>query len=159
MRARRNVSQGYATNRDPLQPGGPSSRTKSLSTNSIFRSSNDIMHDVFAPSNDGDPGPFPTQSSKKRARSEEVDTDLSTSSPADAPQKTDGDTIMTLDSRLADRPIKPLRKSGKLGLHTRSLPASLWPTGSVETRNVEEEEDWSTAMDGESKPYEPMELS
>ncbi|KAL0070787.1 hypothetical protein AAF712_002008 [Marasmius tenuissimus] len=159
MRARRNVSQGYATNRDPLQPGGPSSRTKSLSTNSIFRSSNDIMHDVFAPSNAGDPSPFPTQSLKKRARSEEVDTDLSTSSPTDSPQETGEDTVMTSNSRLADRPIKPLKKSGKPGLYTRSLPASLWPTGSAETGNVEEEEDWSTAMDGGSKPYEPMALS
>ncbi|KAL0579540.1 hypothetical protein V5O48_002469 [Marasmius crinis-equi] len=155
MRGRRNVSQGYATYKDPLQPPGPSSRTKSLSTNDIFRSSNDIMHDVFASTNPVDPSGIPTQPSNKRARSEDRDTDPR----GDDSTGANRDIAMNLNTPLDDRPIKPLRKSGKSLMQTRSLPASLWPTASAESGGVIEEEDWSASMDGGSKPFEPMTLS
>ncbi|KAF9259494.1 hypothetical protein L218DRAFT_1003712 [Marasmius fiardii PR-910] len=156
MRARRNVSQGYATNKDSLQPG-PSSRIKSLSTNDIFRSSNDIMHDILL-SNPREPTSL--HPSRKRARSEDRDADSNS-----AMFSCNNEFSMALENsvglQVAERPIKPLRKPGKTNLYTRSLPASLWPGNRSDSMNdLEEEEDWSTLDDPSgSKPFEPMVLS
>ncbi|KAG7096981.1 hypothetical protein E1B28_004376 [Marasmius oreades] len=157
MRARRNVSQGYATNKDPLQPG-PSPRIKSVSaTNTIFRSSNDIMHDVFL-SNESR---F-LHASRKRARPEEdaADVDSTIFSRID-----EAGTTMTLvnslDLQAPSRLIKPLRKPGRTALQINSLPASMWSNNPAECTNdveEEEEEDWST-FDTGSKQFEPMLLS
>jgi hypothetical protein len=143
------VTEGYITDQ---QLTGPS-RTVSVPTGNLFRASQDTVRDVFS-----DPAQRPFLSQKKRqARPGESLTD-----------EEDADISMRLESVQEDpsqlngvgsRPIRPLRRTRKLGV-TQSSPAIMLSNSSGEP-NQTVEEDWSIPTSSENLEqfsYDPMPL-
>ncbi|KAJ7068263.1 hypothetical protein C8F01DRAFT_1117533 [Mycena amicta] len=119
-RVRKNVTEGYATQRHTSTPPSP---TKPPSAQSgIFTPAIDILRDVFASAPTQPPAP-----SSPRKRQHQEDQDASDSE----------DRSMAVDS-VIERPIKP--KPRRL-MQTRSLPSNLF--GSAETIA---EDDWSVEI-------------
>ncbi|KAJ4478047.1 hypothetical protein J3R30DRAFT_2850560 [Lentinula aciculospora] len=155
MRTRKSVLEGYALNPNP-QYGTPSSRMKAMSTGTLFQSSHNAMLVVR-----GDQQKT-FMSPRKRHRS---------ASPIDngADDETcNEEESMSLDARQhPERPVKPLMKTKRAFLQSKSLPADalfpvqnqLIPQNSV--HSTDEEEDWSSnlALQAPVSTFEPMSMS
>jgi hypothetical protein len=110
----------------------------------IFRSANDILHDVFStlPS-----GASPTISHRKRERAEsdterDVEFDGSVGDEMESEMHTSRDDMSAVNSR----PFKPLRRPRRAFLETRSLPATAMRfSGDPQSSGVDAfiDEDWS----------------
>ncbi|KIY73630.1 hypothetical protein CYLTODRAFT_189581 [Cylindrobasidium torrendii FP15055 ss-10] len=132
-RVRKNVTEGYATNRYS-RTHGPGARTQS--TGDLFTSSSDVLADVYSNSN--------LKSASTPSHKHRIDDSLE-----DIPESPN--TRAFDDLHLDDRPIKPLKRS--TFSKTQSLPAAFGPsaaavavpskksTAIAEVR--EDEEDWS----------------
>ncbi|KAJ7507796.1 hypothetical protein B0H11DRAFT_2218618 [Mycena galericulata] len=158
-RVRKNVSEGYNTNRFTSAP--PSS-TKSPTQTDIFSSANDILRDVY-----GSAQLRPPVSPRKRAREDDSDHELGGSIAVDTgaerteETESDGETVIILDA--TTRPVKPRPKRALM--QTQSLPNGMFghprrrDMGAVPEQGFES--DWSmTAPSVSSQPpaFEPMVL-
>lgn len=133
----------------------PSSFAKAQSTNSIFRSMNDTLRDVYS----GMPVDNTNKSiTRKRSRS------ASPLTPPDPNMVLDDNEISLTEPIQLSRPIRPLRTSRHSLLETRSLPngpllfGNSDHTPDIMTKTIDEEDDWSNRKADEDfeKPFEPM---
>ncbi|KAJ3736395.1 hypothetical protein DFJ43DRAFT_1051940 [Lentinula guzmanii] len=153
MRARKSVLEGYALNPDP-QYGTSSSRMKAMSTGTLFQSSRDVALSARADQLSS------LMSPRKRHRS---------ASPID--NGMDGtcneDASMSLDAgEHPERPVKPLRKSGRAFRQIQSLPAGALFRGQSQSvpenklRKMDEgEDDWSLDLAASSTTCDPKSMT
>ncbi|KAF9075846.1 hypothetical protein BDP27DRAFT_1358453 [Rhodocollybia butyracea] len=129
MRTRKSVLEGYAINSE-----SPRMKAMSMSTANFFHSPRD------------DPMGARIISPRKRCRS---------ASPIDnGTDACNGEDSMRLDARgHPERPVKPLKRTGRPFTQTQSLPAGALFPGQSQTNNqgnprraFEEEEDWSADL-------------
>ncbi|KAK0190961.1 hypothetical protein F5146DRAFT_1000888 [Armillaria mellea] len=156
-RVRKHVTEGYVTSQR-MHVCGPTVPAKSLSTGQlVFCSANDTLRTIL-PSG---PAVSPAASPNKRRFKDSEDEDRDT----DHIQETQITTLkmdtgaMNID--VSERPVKPLKKSGRAVMKARSLPScalQLSP-GSVRTEvnGGINEDDWSSSTMF-SGPFEPMAL-
>ncbi|KAJ8595958.1 hypothetical protein M405DRAFT_929110 [Rhizopogon salebrosus TDB-379] len=117
MRARKNVLEGYRT-----QPSAQSTPNSSPAKHTptarlderIYPSANDTLREVFAPATSGTY--TPTSSPTKRRRS---------NADPEASSDVASDSESLIDCMDVERPMKPLRPSGRNLMAARALPRGL----------------------------------
>ncbi|KAK0206537.1 hypothetical protein DFS33DRAFT_1315322 [Desarmillaria ectypa] len=157
-RVRKHVTEGYVTNQR-MHVCGPTAPAKSLSTSHLmFCSANDTLRAIVPPF----PAASPAASPNKRRLEDSDDEDHT-----DHVQETQITTLkmdadaMNID--VSERPVRPLKKSGRALMKTQSLPSCLLQPsyGSVSTEteanNEVNEDDWSSSTMF-SGPLKPMAL-
>ncbi|KAJ3869648.1 hypothetical protein EV359DRAFT_59609 [Lentinula novae-zelandiae] len=141
MRTRKSVLEGYAMNPNP-QYGTPASRIKAMSTGTLFQSPRDAMQDARGHQLNSLITP------RKRHRS---------ASPIDngaVDETYNEEESMSIDvGRQPERPVKPLKKTARSMLQSKSLPAGALFPGQSQTilqgdlrETDEEENDWSSDL-------------
>ncbi|KAF8826713.1 hypothetical protein HHX47_DHR5000906 [Lentinula edodes] len=135
------VLEGYAMNPNP-QYGTPASRIKAMSTGTLFQSPRDAMQDARGHQLNSLITP------RKRHRS---------ASPIDngaVDETYNEEESMSIDvGRQPERPVKPLKKTARSMLQSKSLPAGALFPGQSQTilqgdlrETDEEENDWSSDL-------------
>ncbi|KAK0453621.1 hypothetical protein EV421DRAFT_695791 [Armillaria borealis] len=157
-RVRKHVTEGYVTSQR-MHVCGPTVPAKSLSTGQLlFCSANDTLRSILPPYPAVSPAASPNKRRLEDSEDEDLDTDHIQETQITALKMDTG--AMNVD--VTERPVKPLKKSGRAVMKTRSLPScalQLSP-GSVRTEANDEiinEDDWSSSTMF-SGPFEPMAL-
>ncbi|KAK0468340.1 uncharacterized protein EV420DRAFT_459525 [Desarmillaria tabescens] len=158
-RVRKHVTEGYVTNQR-MHVCGPTAPAKSLSTGHLtFSSANDTLRAIFPSFPAASPAASPNKRRLEDSDDEDHDTDHGQETQI-ATLKMDADAMNVDDS---ERPVKPLKKSGRALMQTRSLPSCVLQLsqGSVSTEteanNEVNEDDWSSSAMF-SGSFEPMAL-
>lgn len=147
------MAEGYVTNQR-MHVRGPTAPAKSLSTGHlIFCSANDTLHAIFSRFSVASPSASPNKRRLEDSEDEDRNADHVQETKI-APIKMDAHAM---DTDVSERPVKPLKRSGRALMQTRSLPSCALQSVSTEASNKADKDDWgsSTMFSG---PFEPMTL-
>ncbi|KAK0486946.1 hypothetical protein EDD18DRAFT_1360156 [Armillaria luteobubalina] len=156
-RVRKHVTEGYITSQR-MHVCGPTVPAKSLSTGQLmFCSANDTLRTILP----SDPAVSPAASPNKRRLEDSEDGDRDT----DHIQETQITTLKmdtgAMNVDVSERPVKPLKKSGRAVMKARSLPSCALQlsrgSGRTEANDGINEDDWSSSTMF-SGSFEPMTL-